>query len=410
MFATLRAKGHVSTAYTDDSCLQGMHYKSCLRNISDTVSLMNSLELTVHPNKSVLLPTQQIVFLGFILCSISMTIRPTPEKCQKVVELGHQIFARKTVTIQEFAQLIGKLVALEQGVEYAPLYYKSLEKVKDEQLKAHYGKFDSFMTMPKHLYPVIDWWIGNVFHSYKELSHGQPQLILYSDSSTKGWRAFNETDNIHTGGEWSAEDQTLHINILELKACQLTLQTFCKDMTHKQVRIYMDNTVSCSHITKFGERAPELDHIAREIWFWCTERNIHLSAAHVPRMENREADEESTTKNDDTEWTLRLEIFTEILQTYPEITVDFFASRLNNQTESYVARRPDPNAFAIGSFTLTWSHDVYFIFPPFSLLGQDPAKSGGGQFRSSAGSTHLAIHCTKRADFRRGASCRTVTT
>ena len=203
----------MSTAYTDDSCLQGMHYKSCLRNISDIVSLMNLLGLTDYPNKSVLLPTQQIVFLGFILCSISMTIRPTPEKCQKVVELGHQILARKRVTIREFAQLIGKLVALEQGVEYAPLYYKSLKKVKDEQLKGHYGKFDSFMTIPKYLYPVIDWWIRNVFHSYKELSYGQPQLILYSDSSTNGWRAFNETDNIHTGGEWSAEDQTLHINI-----------------------------------------------------------------------------------------------------------------------------------------------------------------------------------------------------
>ena len=127
-------------------------------------------------------------------------------------------------------------------------------------------------------------------------------------------------------------------------------------------------------------------------------------------MENREADEESRTKNDDTEWTLRSEIFTEILQTYPEITVDIFASRLNNQTESYIARRPDPNAFAIGSFTITWSHDVYFIFAPFSLLGQDPAKSGGGQFRSSAGSTHLAIHCTKRERISVSSRCNDVTT
>lgn len=28
VFATLRAKGHVSTAYIDDSCLQALSYKS----------------------------------------------------------------------------------------------------------------------------------------------------------------------------------------------------------------------------------------------------------------------------------------------------------------------------------------------------------------------------------------------
>ena len=63
VFATLRAKGHISTAYTDDSCLQGKTYDACLRNNQDTVSLMDSLGLTVYPEKSVLIPTQEIVSL-----------------------------------------------------------------------------------------------------------------------------------------------------------------------------------------------------------------------------------------------------------------------------------------------------------------------------------------------------------
>ena len=87
MFATLRAKGHISTAYTDDSCLQGQSYDSCYKNIVETVHLMDSLGFTVHPKKSVLLPVQQIVFLGFLLCLVSMTIRPTTEKCQTVIEM-----------------------------------------------------------------------------------------------------------------------------------------------------------------------------------------------------------------------------------------------------------------------------------------------------------------------------------
>ena len=75
VFASLRAKGHISSAYIDDSCLQGSSYRECLSNISDTVNLMDSLELTVQPEKSVFVPKQQIIFLGFLLCSVTMTVR-----------------------------------------------------------------------------------------------------------------------------------------------------------------------------------------------------------------------------------------------------------------------------------------------------------------------------------------------
>ena len=258
VFAKLRLKGHVSSAYIDDSCLQGSTYETCLQNIKDTVTLMDSLGLTVHPEKSVLVPTQQIVFLGFLLCSITMTIRLTPDRCQAVIECCKDIMAQKRVTIRKFSQLIGSLVATQPGVEYAPLYYKPLEKIKDHELKIHQGNYNSFMNIPRSIHPIIDWWIHNIFSSYKLVSHGRPKLTLYSDASKTGWGAFNETDNIRTGGVWSASEQSMHINILELKACQLCLKTFCKNITHIHVRIYMDNTTSCSYINKFGGKSPSL--------------------------------------------------------------------------------------------------------------------------------------------------------
>lgn len=39
------------------------------------------------------------------------------------------------ITIRKFAQLIGKCVASEPGVQFAPLYYKSLETERDVALK-----------------------------------------------------------------------------------------------------------------------------------------------------------------------------------------------------------------------------------------------------------------------------------
>ena len=83
-FATLRAKGFISTAYIDDSCLQGSTFKECKNNIETTVNLMDTLGLTVHIEKSVLVPTKQIVFLGFLLCSETMTVRLPLERANEL--------------------------------------------------------------------------------------------------------------------------------------------------------------------------------------------------------------------------------------------------------------------------------------------------------------------------------------
>ena len=370
VFAQLRAMGHISSAYIDDSCLQGSSYEKCLQNIHDTIQLMDSLGLTVQLGKSVLQPTQQIVFLGFLLCSVTMSVRLPVERCRDIIDLCHEVLDQKRITIRKFAKLIGKLVAAEPGIEYAPLYYKPLEKIKEYQLKCHRGNFDSFMTIPAPIVPTIEWWIDNVSSSYKLISHGRPNMVLYSVASTKGWGAFNKTHDIRTGGEWSTEEQNYHINILELKACEFALKTFCKESNKAHIQVFMDNTTSCSYISKFGGRSEELDMIAREIWFWCLDRQIHLSVAHVPGVDNNEADEESRKINDDTEWSLSQNVFNAIRSIHPEMSIDLFASRTNHKIARYVSRRPDPDAYAIDAFTMTWTNEMFYMFPPFSLIGR----------------------------------------
>lgn len=368
VFANLRTLGHISTAYIDDSCLQGNSYQTCMRNIKDTIQLMDSLGLTIHPEKSVLIPSQQIVFLGFILCSVTMTIRLTPEKVTETIALCHDMLEKKRVTIREYAKLIGKLVASEPGVEYAPLFYKPLEKIKDKNLRIHKGNYNSFMNIPTSIQSDITWWIKNLPKTFRPVSHGAPTMVLYSDASKSGWGAYSQIDDKKAGGVWSPKEKSLHINILELKACQLTLLSFCKTIKDQHIKIFMDNTTSCAYINKFGGKTTELNTLARDIWFWCLDKNIHLTAAHIPGTDNVEADKESRSFNEDLEWSLCPEAFSLIKEAYPELSLDLFASRLNYKLPKFVTRRPEPNAFAIDAFSLTWSDEFYYMFPPFSLL------------------------------------------
>ena len=92
---------------------------------------------------------------------------------------GHpDIIKEKRVTVRKFSKVIGKLVATQQGVEFAPLYYKPLEKVKELELQKHQGNYNSYMTIPKYVIPTIQWWIDNVSSSYKRIQGGHTFLAI----------------------------------------------------------------------------------------------------------------------------------------------------------------------------------------------------------------------------------------
>ena len=55
--ATLKTLGHSNAPYIDDSLLQSDTRESCVENLRDTVLLMDDCGLTVHPEKSVIVPT-----------------------------------------------------------------------------------------------------------------------------------------------------------------------------------------------------------------------------------------------------------------------------------------------------------------------------------------------------------------
>ena len=84
IYAHLHSVGHVSMGHIDDSFLVGYTRSACELNIQHPVECFDSLGFVIHPEKSVLIPTQELEFLGFLLNSISMTIRLPPSKAAHV--------------------------------------------------------------------------------------------------------------------------------------------------------------------------------------------------------------------------------------------------------------------------------------------------------------------------------------
>ena len=66
-FKYLRSKEQFSVKDIDDSLLLGEAFEICSKNIWATVALLRELGFTIHQEKSVLVPTQQIIFLWFAI-------------------------------------------------------------------------------------------------------------------------------------------------------------------------------------------------------------------------------------------------------------------------------------------------------------------------------------------------------
>ena len=77
----------MSVKCIDDSLLLGETFEICFKNIRVTVALLRELGFTIHPEKSDLVPTQQITFLGFKINPVKMTITLTEERKQSIYML-----------------------------------------------------------------------------------------------------------------------------------------------------------------------------------------------------------------------------------------------------------------------------------------------------------------------------------
>ena len=65
-YGFLRMRGFQSVSYVDDNFLQGDVWRDCQDNINATTNVLTCLGYTIHMEKSILEPRQEIEFLGFV--------------------------------------------------------------------------------------------------------------------------------------------------------------------------------------------------------------------------------------------------------------------------------------------------------------------------------------------------------
>ena len=163
------------------------------------MQIFERLGLVIHRDKSVLEPTKEITYLGFILNSEDTTVTLSEGKQTKIKTACFSLKRKKSCTIRELAQVIGTLVAAFPALRQGPLYYRDLDKLKTTALKKSWGNFEATVHLSEAAERELDWWIANVSSSCFPLDVGQPTVEIETDaSSTGGWGAV--CNSRQTGG------------------------------------------------------------------------------------------------------------------------------------------------------------------------------------------------------------------
>ena len=324
--------------------------------------------------KSVTSPAQTIEFLGMVVNSITMTIQVPGEKIKKIRQEAKTLLRSEEPSAREVSRIIGKMTAMSQAILPAPLFYRTLQRDLTRVLEAGEQSYDTPCPLSPGAREELQWWTMYLERwNGKSLLVQQPNVVIESDASLRGWGA--ASDEITTGGPWSPQEKQYHINCLEILAASLAVKTFVKNKSDLTILVMIDNTTAVSYINHLGGPvSPLATEITKQLWMWCLERNITLKAQYLPGTQNVRADAESRLMRDRSDWMLNQHIFQRIQDVLGPLTIDMFASRLAAQLPRFFSWRPDPLAEATDALLQDWGGLEAYANPPWNLLGRVIAK------------------------------------
>ena len=201
-----------------------------------------------------------------------------------------------------------------------------------------------------------------------------PDLHLYSDASCSGWSA--HLLDQHVSGVWSDHEKLLHINLLEMKALFLGLQSFREDVIGHHVTAMCDNSTVVAYVnTQGGTVSQSLCSLASRLLRWTESLDIHLDARYLAGQANVLADLLSRRGLVvGTEWSLHPQVARSLLRVWGNPSIDLFATSLNAKLPLYCSLVRDPQAVFEDAFRHPWDDLDLYAFPPFLLIGRMIAR------------------------------------
>jgi len=368
----LRQQGILTLVYLDDFVFIFDSMEDAIYGRSVILQLFKDLGLTIHTEKSILVPAQVVEFLGFQFSSVDMSIK-IPQ--QKLVVLQNQI--QKVIgksqesmwfVAREIASIAGKVLAYMKAFAPARLMMRPLFRILQEISASGRSYCWNFKVMIDQEVISKLKWVSNNLQQWNGVSVVKPSRViqLFSDASSTGY-GFHCLD-ISFQGIWSKEDCHKSINWKELKAFELGL-AYCSHMIRgKKVQGFLDSMVAVAYLNKMGGSVKELSLIAESIWMKLLQLQAYtLEFQYIQSADNVLADLLSRG-TDIHDWTLCDKTWLTICATFGTPSIDRFANVVNKKLPRFNSLLQHKSAEGWDALAQDWQGEYNYVCAPFGLL------------------------------------------
>ena len=237
--------------YLDDWLVIARSREGVLRAKTFVLNLALELGILINHEKSCLVPTQVIEYLGMEIDSLRFWVSPTTKRTDSALSTLREFLSSVEKPARSWQSLLGFLSSLEKFIPGARLRMRPLQFHLNrtwDRVSQH-----TLIPIPPNLKEFLSWWADpERITKGLSLTKNSPDLQLFSDASREGWGATIE--NHHLSGKWSPSEKRGHINTLELKAIWLALREVLPLVRGKTVAVFSDNTTALSYILKRGNQ------------------------------------------------------------------------------------------------------------------------------------------------------------
>ena len=324
----------------------------------------------IRIDKCDLTPTQTFDYLGMRFDTVKFTVSPQPTRIQSLIKLIQHVLRSQSVSRREFHRLLGLMESVSTLLPLARVHKRPLQRELAARIPTDMDWDQTIPTGPWLRDALTQWLDTEWLHSSVPIRPDKPRVYLHTDASNDGWGAHFSDGEV--SGLWSPSQQTQHINWLELKAIQLSLQHFLASLRDRWVVVCSDNTTALSYIrSQGGTVSPSLSLLAEELHKWAHLHGIILDCEYIPGKLNVLADALSRTgKVLPTEWTIAHHALQPLWDLWGKPMVDLFATKYNTRLPLYVSPVRDPQAWARNAFTIPWNGMTLYAYPPTALISK----------------------------------------
>ena len=364
--AILHRMGVRLRRYLDDWLLQASSREQVLLALRTVLQLCRRLGIVVNWEKSQVIPTQQLIYLGVILDSTAFRASPALKRVEKFLSIGDVFLSCVSQPVSSWLELLGVLSSMIQLVPGGRLRMRSFQLT----LRRQWDQIDQSQLVEWS--PIIQddlsWWLDRdrlvLGVSLEQVS---PQLELWFDASDVGWGA--HLDEQVASGLWAPEDVERSINARELLAIERALKWFAPLLAGSSVAVFADNSTAVSYLrNQGGTRSSFLNSIAQRILRWAEDLSVVISPQFIMGKHNVLADALSRPNQIlGSEWTLKQEVFGDLCRRW-SVSIDLFAPSQNHRCSIYFSPYHDHNALGTDVLLQNWNGWQAYAFPPWSLI------------------------------------------